>query len=325
MIATMGLHHVTAIASGPRTNIGFYRDALGQRLVKRTVNFDEPSSHHLYYGDVIGSPGTIVTFFPLPGAPRGVPGTGEAGTVSYAIDPTSVGHWHRRLTAHGISAERMGKKGDSEVLRFRDPDGTRLELVAAEQRQPEPVTRASVGLEHAIRGLHSVTLTVADPEPTVALLVELLGYRVEASEQGLWRLSVAAHETELGSRIDVEAQSKVSRARPAVGSIHHIAFRVKDEYEQRVLRERLLQDGHDVTSVKDRLYFRSVYFREPGGVLFELATDGPGFTVDEDRESLGASLKLPPWLEGRREEIEDALPSIEVSAGKFRDSHLEVG
>ncbi|GBD08325.1 Putative ring-cleaving dioxygenase MhqO [Candidatus Thermoflexus japonica] len=308
-----GLHHVTAIAGDPRGNLRFYREVLGLRLVKRTVNFDDPGTYHLYYGDALGRPGTLLTFFPWPGARPGQVGAGQVAVTAFTIPEASIGYWQERLRTRGVTVEGIAPRFEEEevVLRFRDPDGLALELVAhprAEERPGWP--DGPVPPEHAIRGLHGVTLLEAMAEPTLRFLIEGMGFQVEREEGDRIRLRVGPGGP--GAWVDLRIDPRASRGRVAVGTVHHVAWRVRNDAEQGAWRTHLQARGLYVTPVMDRKYFRSIYFREPGGVLFEIATDPPGFAIDEPPERLGTGLMLPDWLEPRRSEIEQALPPLEV-------------
>jgi glyoxalase family protein len=309
-----GLHHVTALAGDPRGNLGFYREVLGLRLVKRTVNFDDPGAYHLYYGDALGRPGTLLTFFLWPGGTRGRVGAGQVTAIALTIPEASIGYWQERLQACGVVVERIAPRFEEEevVLRFRDPDGLALELAAHPRAGERPGwPDGPVPPAHAIRGLHAVTLLETVAELTLRFLIEEMGFRVERSEGDRIRLKVGPGGP--GAWVDLHVDPRASRGRVAVGTVHHVAWRVRDVAEQQAWRAHLQARGLYVTPVMDRKYFRSIYFREPGGVLFEIATDPPGFTVDEPPERLGTGLMLPDWLEPQRGEIERALPPLEVS------------
>ncbi|WP_159940197.1 MULTISPECIES: ring-cleaving dioxygenase [unclassified Nocardiopsis] len=308
-----GIHHVTAIASDPQANADFYLNALGMRMVKRTVNFDAPETYHLYYGDRAGNPGTILTFFPWPGAPRGRLGAGQATTTTFSVPEGSLGWWARHLAARGVEATRPAERGEEDVLSLCDPDGLVLELAAsADAHDTEPWDQAGVPAEHAIRGIRAVTLTEHDVEGTVEMLGDHLGFRL-ADEQGeRLRFRTNASGEGVGTIVDVLARPRAPRGLVAAGTVHHVAYRAPDGPVQQAWRQRLEEDGVGVTEIRDRCYFTSIYFREPGGVLLEIATDGPGFDYDEPLLELGRSLKLPPWLEPDREQIAARLPAIEV-------------
>lgn len=307
----LGIHHVTAIASDPQRNLDFYTEVLGLRLVKRTVNFDDPGSYHLYFGDQLGSPGSILTFFAWPNARRGSPGVGQVDVTSFSIPENSLKYWEQRLLSAGMPAERFGKRFDEEVLTFADPDGLKLELVAHSQ-QPgasQVWKEASVPAQHAIRGFYSVTLCEQGYESTVEVL-ETMGFRKLGEQGNRFRFDVG--QGGAGARVDVLCASEASYGNVAVGTVHHVAWRVVDDHSQQSWRKRLVNRHLNVTPVMDRCYFHSIYFREPGGVLFELATDPPGFAIDEPAEKLGEALKLPPWLESSRKSIEQVLPPIHL-------------
>lgn len=309
-LASPGIHHVTAIASDPQQNVDFYGGVLGMRLVKRTVNFDDPTTHHFYYGDPEGNPGSILTFFPWPGSRRGRQGAGQVAVVAFAIRPASVGFWIERFIKHRVDFEHPKSRFDEErVIAFRDPDGMLCELVAHPSAESAfgPETLA-VPREHSIRGIYSVTLWQESSELTGKLLVESLGYELVREQASIFRY--AAQGRGPGSIIDIRAVAGLWQGVMGAGTIHHVAFRAPDEDQQLAERNALVARGFNVTAQMDRNYFKSVYFREPGGVLFEIATDGPGFTVDEPVTSLGKSLKLPKWLEHRRFEIEALLPDV---------------
>ncbi len=313
-----GIHHVTAIASDPRANFDFYSGLLGLRLVKRTVNFDDPGTYHLYYGDQEGRPGTILTFFPWPGARRGSRGTGQATVVSLSVPEGTLGSWRRRFAAHGVTSDDPVERFGEEVLPFADPDGLRLELVAHPGAAAlDPWADGSVGEAEAVRGVHSVTLSVSRAEPSADLLTDDLGYRpaVEAGPRSRFRVGGEGAGAGAGAVIDLVEDPDTPQGRIAAGTVHHVAFRAIDDAEQAVWRERLREAGRQPTPVQDRRYFQSIYFREPGGVLYEIATDPPGFTRDESVAGLGAALRLPPWLEPHRERIEAVLPPLETSVG----------
>ncbi len=308
MRSIAGLHHVTAIASDPQANLDFYRGVLGLRLVKLTVNFDDPTSYHFYYGDGQGHPGTILTFFAWPGARRGRIGTGQTQATGFTIAPAALPFWRDRLTARGIAFEEPAPRFDEQLLRFTDPDGLSIELVAPSQADARTGWAAGpLPAEAAIRGLHGTILREAATAPTARLLTETLGFQQVAVEGALARY--ATGEGGPGSVIDV-LTSEPARGAVAVGTVHHIAWRTPSDAEQAEWLAQLTDEGHPVSPIMDRQYFHSIYFREPGGVLFEIATDPPGFATDETPEHLGEHLKLPPWLEVARADIEADLPKI---------------
>ena len=312
--STPGLHHVTAIASDPQKNLDFYVRVLGLRLVKRTVNFDDPGTYHLYYGDAPGTPGTLITFFPWPGAVRGRAGGGETAATAYAIPPGSADHWTERLEKHGVAARRSVRFAEP-ALSFEDTDGMRLELV---ERAPSTEVRvwpeAGVPADRAIHGFHSVTLESLRPDRTGEVLEHGLGFRPAGDENGRKRWLAQGPEGAPGRVVDVVPSESQRRADLGAGSVHHVAFRTADAPTQLEFRRTLVERGLGVTDVADREYFQSIYFREPGGVLFEIATDPPGFTRDEPLEHLGESLKLPPWYESYRARLERELPPLVLPA-----------
>jgi len=306
-----GVHHVTAVASDPNITIDFYTRVLGLRLVKITVNFDDPSAYHFYFGDELGRPGTVLTFFVWPRAFPGRRGVGQVTAVALSVPAASFDYWQGRLEAHGVRLEPPTERFDERVLVFYDPDGLQLELVAGpEPDDREPWSGGPVPAEHAIRGVYGVTLTEATADPTAGLLTQIMGFKFQGAAAGRYRYTAGAGGP--GAIVDVEVRRDLFRGRVAAGTVHHVAFRTENDETQLAWRSRLLAAGYQVTPVRDRLYFRSIYFFEPGGVLFEVATDPPGFTVDEPAEALGAGLRLPPWLESRRAELEALLPPLHL-------------
>ena len=307
-----GLHHVTAIASDPQRNLDFYVRLLGLRFVKRTVNFDDPGTYHFYFGDNRGTPGTILTFFPWPGARRGIRGTGQIEATAFAISPDSVSYWLERFKEHHVTAERTSPRFSEEVIRFVDPDGLLLELIGSKSLTAlEPWPNSPVPTEHALHGFHSVSAALEGYERTARLLTDSFGYRLSEKSGNRFRFA-SADEDAPGRIIDLLCLPDTGMGHVAAGSVHHIAFRAKDEAEQLKWRQHLVDLGYNVTPVIDRTYFHSIYFREPGGVLFEIATEPPGFTLDETLEELGTHLRLPPWMESARKQIEKILPRITV-------------
>jgi glyoxalase family protein len=278
--------------------------------VKRTVNFDDPGTYHLYYGVNGGAPGTLMTFFPWPGAPRGRRGSGQATETAFSIPSGSVAWWSRRLEAQRIGFTGPEPRFDGEqVLTLGDPDGMTIELVATTTGDPRGVEPGGpVPAEHAIRGFHSVTLTEAGFERTVALLTGTFGLVARGEARNRYRF--AAGDGMPGTRVDLVCAPDVPRGSIAAGSVHHVAWRAHDDAAQRAWREIVAARGFDVTPIVDRQYFKSIYFREPGGVLFEIATDPPGMAIDEPADRLGSSLQLPPWLEPMRANLERTLPHL---------------
>jgi glyoxalase family protein len=307
-LATPGIHHVTAIAGDPSRNLDFYTDTLGLRLVKRSVNQDDASVYHLFYGDRSGSPGTSLTFFPYPGAAPGQSGTGQVTTVGLTIPTASVEYWVDRLDDAGVDRDEPIERFGDTVVPFRDPDGLELELVGTDAPDGDP-PEGPVPPEHAIVGFFGVTLTVADDRGMAGLL-EAMGYAEKAHEGPRTRYEAAG---EVGAALDVSVEPDGGRGRPGAGTVHHVAFRVTaDEHE--AWRDLLIDRGLRPTEVIDRKWFESVYTRTGAGILFEFATEGPGYTVDEDLDDLGGRLVLPEWLEDRREQIERELPALDRPA-----------
>jgi glyoxalase family protein len=309
-----GIHHVTAICGDPQRNLDYYVGFLGLRLVKKTVNFDDPGSYHLYYGDGVGSPGTIMTFFawilPPTVTAKGRPGTGQVTTTSFRIPASSLNFWVDRCASAAIDFAGPEVVHGEQVLTLADPDGLRVELVARGADEPiAPWSDGPVPVQHAIRGFSGASLCVERFEETSQLLTTSMGMREVASEGSRWRFQIGAGTS---ASIDLVSQPEAEPGRTGIGTVHHIAWRTPSPETQLALRAELVGLGLDVTAVLDRQYFESVYFREPGGVLFEIATDQPGFTVDEPGDELGRSLKLPPWLEPRRERIEARLPTLRL-------------
>jgi glyoxalase family protein len=310
-VQPQGLHHVTAIAGDPQKNVDFYTTGLGLRLVKKTVNFDDPGTYHLYYGDTSGKPGTLMTFFPWRGIRPGVVGAGQSTQTAFSVPAGSLGWWHEHLTTRGFEPRITSTSSTEERLLVMDPDGLQIELVATHEEDPrDPWDSDLHPAEHAIRGQHSSVVTVRDPEKTIDLLVHDLGMRVIESSGNRTRIAAGAGGP--GSYVDVVGSGLAPQGVGAGGTVHHIAFRVPDQATQAMWREELSSKGHQVTEILDRNYFTSIYFREPGGVLYEIATDTPGFDVDEPLLELGRSLKLPPWLEPSREAIEAMVAPLRV-------------
>jgi glyoxalase family protein len=309
----LGIHHVTAMAGDPGRNLEFYREVLGLRLVKKTVNFDDPGTYHFYFGNESGRPGTILTFFPWPEARRGVAGAGQVTAVTFAVPEGSLESWRSRLTRVGVSVGEPGRRDGARYLGFLDPDGLALELIESSSAADlDGWPAGPVPEAEAVRGIEAVTLSVAGVEATASVL-EALGFERTETSDGRMRFR-ASGAGALGRIVDLRSTT-APRGRVAAGSVHHVAFRAADDSAQVELGLIASSVGLHPTPVQDRQYFRSIYFREPGGVLFEIATDGPGFAVDESLANLGSELKLPPGLEPHRREIEQALPPLEVPVG----------
>lgn len=303
-----GLHHVTAIASSAQANHDFWTRVLGLRFVKKTVNFDDPGTYHLYYGDERGAPGTAMTYFPWEHLPGGRRGSGEASLVQLSVAPGALAFWATRLEARGAGPGAAETVFGERRIVFGDPDGLPLALVEREGDPRSGWTGEDMPSEHAIRGFAGVTLTLSDPVQTADVLTGMLDYK-ETAREGPCTRYVARGGSPAGV-IDIIAAPQARRAEQGAGSVHHVAFAVPDEETQEALRRGLLGAGLRVTPVIDRTYFRSIYFRSPGGVLFEVATAGPGFTIDEPVDSLGTTLRLPPQHEHLRAEIEAQLPPL---------------
>lgn len=306
-----GIHHVTAIAGPAQRNLDFYARILGLRLVKKTVNFDDPGTYHLYFGDEAGSPGSILTFFPWEHVAPGRTGLGEAQETVLRVPAGSIGYWLHRFVEKGVVHQPLVKRFGETLLPFKDPDGMRLALAAVPGIENETAwTGADIPAEAAIRGFHSVNLLLAEAAPTGAILTDVFGFAEIGREGSLVRYRVNGGGA--GSIVDIHEAGGFLPARLGGGSVHHIAFRAADDAEEEAMVRKLAQNhGIRTTEQKDRNYFRSVYFREPGHVLFEIATDVPGFAVDEPKATLGETLKLPAFLETRRAALEASLPPLD--------------
>ncbi len=304
----LGLHHITAIADNAKRNLDFYTQVLGVRLVKKTVNFDDPGTYHFYFGNETGTPGTILTFFPWEGIGQGTNGSGMATHIGYAVPKGSLAFWKNRLESVQIKVEEAEIFGE-KLISFRDPDGLQLQLIEPSGDDSRKVwTTDDIKDGQALKGFHNVTLTLRDADPTMKVLTDILGYDLQKQEGERYRLATDAIDT--ANLIDIIENDKIPAGRNAAGTNHHIAFRVKDDNILMEYREKVLSAGLSITPKINRDYFYSLYFREPGGVLFEIATDNPGFTVDEPLEELGSHLKLPVQYEGMRNKIEGVLPNL---------------
>jgi glyoxalase family protein len=308
--AIRGIHHITAIAGDPQRNLDFYTGILGLRLIKLTVNFDDPGTYHLYFGDSAGRPGTVLTFFPWRNVKRGRKGSGQVSTVAFRVPAGTLGFWADRLKQQQATFSSTFQRFDEEVLPLLDPDGLPLEIIASGSPGSDVTWEdGPVSPENAIQGFAQPTLLVADLEPTAQLLTEIFGLTNVQQSGARCRFASSNPET-LGGQVDVEVRPGEQLGGMGGGIVHHIAWRVADDPAQLVWREGLVARGYQVTPVMDRQYFHSIYFREPGGILFEIATDSPGFATDENPAELGSQLMLPPWLEPRRSDIEGLLPSL---------------
>lgn len=316
-----GIHHITAISASAVENLAFYENTLGLRLVKQTVNFDDPTTYHLYYGDEQGTPGTILTFFPWEKLPQGRPGSGMVTAIAFAVPMSinSMDFWKWRMAAEGIRCETIERFGEP-VIRFVDPHGLPLELVGI---SPPPDTSfrqaGNIPKAYAITGFHSSTATLKALEPITALLQDVMGMTLSGQENGRYRFSMDNPE-DPGQYFDLIVDPQAHSGRVGSGTVHHIAFRTKNDTTQVQWQSILRESGFDVTDVRDRQYFRSIYFRSPGGVLFEMATDSPGFSVDEAVADLGTALKLPPQYEPSRAAIEKQLPPLRVDVSRKESS-----
>jgi glyoxalase family protein len=308
-----GIHHITTLASDPQRNLDFYVGFLGLRLVKQTVNFDAPDVYHLYYGDETGRPGTILTFFPFVDAVRGKKGTGETSAVAFSVPGDSLDSWIDRLSRNGVAFNGPARRFGEELISFEDPDGMVVELFAdASVNGIAGWAGSAAGRRSAVRRFHGVTFTHRDLAPSATFLTDVMGFAPGGSEGNRHRFLVGPEGAQ--GRIDILVDPAARDARQSAGSVHHIAWRAKDDAEQLSWRKDLSRAGASPTPVMDRSYFHSIYFREPGGVLYEIATDAPGFATDETVEALGSRLKLPSWLEEERAMIERHLPPLAVPA-----------
>ncbi len=314
MTSVLGIHHVTAIASDPQRNIDFYAGVLGMRLVKRTVNFDDPQTYHFYYGDETGSPGSILTFFPMPGARRGRVGSGQVAVTSFAVQPHAIAFWIDRLLQAGVACRGPEKRGSGAeletTLSFKDPDGLLLEIVGHAGAVARSAWGGAPGIAQdvALRGFHSVSMWVEAADTSERVLTQTLGWRLVSEDGASKRFAIG--DGGPGLRMELRAIGGFGHGLGGAGTVHHVAWCVADDDAEMQVREQVIAAGLHPTTPVDRNYFHSVYFREPGGVLFELATIPPGFAIDEDAAHLGEALKLPPQYENERAAIERALPPI---------------
>ncbi|MDB4978766.1 MAG: Ring-cleaving dioxygenase [Candidatus Peribacteria bacterium] len=306
-----GLHHVTAICSNAQRTIDFYTDILGLRLTKLTVNFDDPYSYHLYFTDDRGNPGTTLTFFVWPDAGPGQAGIGQTMLVGFSVPQRSLAFWTERLVHKGVKHENVFKRFEESVLRFRDPDGMLVELCAHPKDDPRAGwTGGGVAPEHSIRGLHHVTLLEDGYEDTAKLLTDTIGFRTAGQNGSIHRFETGYGGP--GTYVDIHVAPDFLKGRLGTGTIHHIALRVPDDATENEYRSRIIAESLNPTPVIDRNYFHSVYFHEPGGVLLEIATDVPGFMVDQTYEKLGSEFTVPPWYEERKKEIQSVLPPVRI-------------
>lgn len=304
-----GIHHITAIAGNAKRNFDFYTKVLGLRLVKKTVNFDDPGTYHFYFGDETGTPGTILTFFPWEGIQQGKTGTGMATDIGYSVPGKSLDFWKERFKKYNVKVTDTGKRFGEDYISFEDPDGLSLTLIVpASADNRKPWETGEVKADAATRGFHSITLKLRKVEATASVLTDIFGYTLQGKEGNRYRYVTDAVPN--ASVVDLIEAPDEAPAINAGGTIHHVAFRVKDEATQMAFREKVVKHGLSITPKIDRNYFFSLYFREPGGVLFEIATDNPGFAVDEPVSELGKNLKLPQQYESHRAKIEQVLPVL---------------
>ena len=303
-----GLHHITAIAGMAKQNLDFYTKVLGLRLLKKTVNFDDPGTYHFYFGDEKGTPGTILTFFPWEGVQKGRSGTGMATEIGYSVTAGSLSFWKNRFEQLNVTHQPVSEKFGEQFIRFEDPDGLVLNLIATNGDERKGWTSGDVAENAAIKGFHSITLSLRSVTATTNILTDVFGYKLLKKEGNLYRYVTAAIPT--ANIVDMVEDDQGIQGINAGGTNHHVAFRVKNEDSLMAFREKVIGAGLLITEKIDRNYFYSLYFREPGGVLFEIATDNPGFATDETVSELGTQLKLPVQYEKRRREIEAVLPSL---------------
>ena len=305
----LGIHHITAIAGPAQRNYDFYTKTLGLRLVKKTVNFDDPGTYHLYYGDKNGTPGTILTFFPWTYVKKGRSGVGMATEIGYSVPEGSLDFWTVRFEVNNVKWGKTAERFGELYLPFEDPDGLKLNLIVPSRKDTRvPWETSEIKADAATKGFHSVTLTVRDVNPTAKVLTDLFGYTLLKQEGNIYRFITDAIDS--AAIVDIIEDANGKPGVNAGGTNHHIAFRVKNEEQQMEWREKILSYGMNITPKIDRNYFFSLYFREPGGVLFEIATDNPVFDVDESVNGLGTHLKLPAQYEPSRDAIEKILPEL---------------
>ncbi len=312
-----GIHHITALASNPQANIDFYAGILGLRLVKKTVNFDAPDVYHFYYGDETGSPGTILTFFPFSGIQPGRKGKGQLTVTAFSAPSSSLSYWQKRLHQFKVPFTDPQRRFDEIFIYFEDFDGLGLELVFNDQDLRKGFTYGTIPIEHSIKGFYGATLAEEGYEKTAGLLTTQMDHKLIQEKGSRFRFSASG---KVGDFVDIICSPDDLRGLSGSGTVHHIAFSTKDDKTHVEAREKLKIAGFNITPVIDREYFHSVYFREPGGILFEIATLPPGFLVDEELAHLGESLKLPPWQERNRKMIEDILPPVQVLTEPFKDA-----
>ncbi|PZX47077.1 ring-cleaving dioxygenase [Algoriphagus chordae] len=309
-----GIHHITAIAGNSQANIDFYTGIIGLRLVKKTINFDAPGVYHFYFGDELGRPGTVFTTFPFTGARKGTKGAGEVTYTAFSIPSGSLNYWIERLKKYGIPVSDVLTRFGDQLIRFEDHDSMGIELVANDQDDRTGWSYGQVPIEHSIKGFYGATLNLRDKDLTEKLLTEHMDYRYIGEENGRFRYGTAGKP---GDIVDIVIDKSGNRGSQSAGTVHHIAFRTENAASQLLVQEILMRNGYQVTEVKDRNYFTSIYFREPGGVLFEVATDEPGFTIDENEAHLGELIKLPEWAEPNRAKLEESLTPVKLNVDKY--------
>lgn len=309
-----GIHHITAIAGNPQANVDFYTGILGLRLVKKTINFDAPGVYHFYFGDELGRPGTVFTTFPFTGARKGAKGSGEVTYTAFSVAAGSLDYWIERLKKYGIPVSDVLTRFEDQLIRFEDHDGMGIELVANDQDDRTGWSYGQVPIENSIKGFYGATLNLRAKDLTEKLLIEHMDYRFIGEENGRFRYGTAGKP---GDIVDIVIDKSGSRGVQSAGTVHHIAFRTENAASQLRVQEILMRNGYQVTEVKDRNYFTSIYFREPGGVLFEVATDEPGFAIDEDEAHLGELIKLPEWAEPNRAKLVESLTPVKLNVEEY--------
>jgi glyoxalase family protein len=309
-----GIHHITAIAGNPQANVDFYTGVLGLRLVKKTINFDSPDVYHFYFGDEVGSPGTVFTTFPFTGARKGTKGIGELTYTAFSIPTESLDYWIARLRKFDFKVSDTLTRFGEKLIRFEDHDGMGIELIANDTDDRGGWSYGQIPKEHSIRGFYGATLNLRSKELTAQLLTKHMDYRFIGEENGRFRYGTAG---KAGDIVDILVNPNGNRGQQSAGTVHHVAFRTANTTTQLQVQKILMENGYQVTEVKDRNYFMSIYFREPGGVLFEIATDEPGFAIDEEEAHIGELLKLPDWAEPNRKEIEAALAPVALNTEKY--------
>ncbi|WP_339877297.1 ring-cleaving dioxygenase [uncultured Algoriphagus sp.] len=309
-----GIHHITAIAGNPQANIDFYTGILGLRLVKKTINFDAPGVYHFYFGDELGRPGTVFTTFPFTGARKGAKGAGEVTYTAFSVAADSLEYWIERLKKYGIPVSDVLTRFGDQLIRFEDHDSMGIELVANDEDDRTGWSYGQVPIENSIKGFYGATLNLKSKDLTEKLLTEHMDYHFIGEENGRFRYGTAGKP---GDIVDIVIDKSGSRGMQSAGTVHHIAFRTENAASQLQVQELLMRNGYQVTEVKDRNYFTSIYFREPGGVLFEVATDEPGFAIDEDEAHLGELIKLPEWAEPNRKKLEESLIPVKLNVESY--------